>query len=553
MENEIRIKKGLKIGELDAESDQKYLDDVFIDNGTISTLIDVEEHASIIVGRTGAGKSALIYKISKSVANPIQIDPTNISIRFLENSNIIQFLNELGIKLDLFYRLLWKHILVLDLIKNRYNIKNQSESTNFLMRISNWKSKNSAKREMALSYFREWGEKFWQDTEEHIKEITDKFASDIKSKLQAKSLPVELSLEGAKSLSLETKSEIKSLANSAVNQIQIQKLNEIIDTLEEEAFNDNQKAYHILIDRLDENWAETETRCRFIRALIEEIKSFRKLKQVKIIAAIRQDLLEIVLDKTRDAGFQQEKYEAYFLYIKWNKEDLKKLLERRVSKVYEHQYTKHNVTFEDIFPKPKQGQAAIDFLIERTLLRPRDIIQFANECFLQSESMPYITWRKMTAAEHIYSTKRLKSLLEEWAEYYPSLKYSIELLIEMPSTFTRSQIDSQKLIDLSAELYNLDDDSCDSCVRVAKNLYDKPTNSQSDFVSQLIMCFYAIGLIGIKTSATSTFLWSYLDQSNISKSEAKRANQMKVHKMYRLALNIRDNRYTDENDDHLES
>lgn len=550
MENEIRIKKGLKIGELDAESDQKYLDDVFIDNGTISTLIDVEEHASIIVGRTGAGKSALIYKISKSVANPIQIDPTNISIRFLENSNIIQFLNELGIKLDLFYRLLWKHILVLDLIKNRYNIKNQSESTNFLMRISNWKSKNSAKREMALSYFREWGEKFWQDTEEHIKEITDKFASDIKSKLQAKNLPVELSLEGAKSLSLETKSEIKSLANSAVNQIQIQKLNEIIDTLEEEAFNDNQKAYHILIDKLDENWAETETRCRFIRALIEEIKSFRKLKQVKIIAAIRQDLLEIVLDKTRDAGFQQEKYEAYFLYIKWNKEDLKKLLERRVSKVYEHQYTKHNVTFEDIFPKPKQGQAAIDFLIERTLLRPRDIIQFANECFLQSESMPYITWRKMTAAEHIYSTKRLKSLLEEWAEYYPSLKYSIELLIEMPSTFTRSQIDSQKLIDLSAELYNLDDDSC---VRVAKNLYDKPTNSQSDFVSQLIMCFYAIGLIGIKTSATSTFLWSYLDQSNISKSEAKRANQMKVHKMYRLALNIRDNRYTDENDDHLES
>lgn len=550
MENEIRIKKGLKIGELDAESDQKYLDDVFIDNGTISTLIDVEEHASIIVGRTGAGKSALIYKISKSVANPIQIDPTNISIRFLENSNIIQFLNELGIKLDLFYRLLWKHILVLDLIKNRYNIKNQSESTNFLMRISNWKSKNSAKREMALSYFREWGEKFWQDTEEHIKEITDKFASDIKSKLQAKSLPVELSLEGAKSLSLETKSEIKSLANSAVNQIQIQKLNEILDTLEEEAFNDNQKAYHILIDRLDENWAETETRCRFIRALIEEIKSFRKLKQVKIIAAIRQDLLEIVLDKTRDAGFQQEKYEAYFLYIKWNKEDLKKLLERRVSKVYEHQYTKHNVTFEDIFPKPKQGQAAIDFLIERTLLRPRDIIQFVNECFLQSESMPYITWRKMTAAEHIYSTKRLKSLLEEWAEYYPSLKYSIELLIEMPSTFTRSQIDSQKLIDLSAELYNLDDDSC---VRVAKNLYDKPTNSQSDFVSQLIMCFYAIGLIGIKTSATSTFLWSYLDQSNISKSEAKRANQMKVHKMYRLALNIRDNRYTDENDDHLES
>ena len=550
MENEIRIKKGLKIGELDAESDQKYLDDTFIDNGTIASLINVEEHASIIVGRTGAGKSALIYKISRSVDNPIQIDPTNISIRFLENSSIIQFLNELGIKLDLFYKLLWRHILVLELIKYRYNIKNKNENKNFLMRISGWAGRNSEKREMAISYFRVWSEKFWQDTEEHIKEITDKFTSDIKSEFKAKNLPVDLSIEGAKNLSVETKSEIKSLATSAVNKIQIQKLNEILDTLEDEAFDDHQKEYHILIDKLDEDWAETETRCRFIRALIEEIKSFRRLKQVKIIAAIRQDLLEIVLDRTRDAGFQQEKYEAYFLYIKWNKEDLKELLEKRVAKVYEHQYTKHNVSFEDIFPRPKQGQLAIDFLIERTLLRPRDIIQFANECFLQSESMPHITWRKMTAAEHVYSTKRLKSLLEEWSEYYPSLKYSIEILMEMPSTFTRSQMDNRKITDLSAELYELDEDAC---VRAAKNLYDKPTSSQADFVSQLIICFYAIGLVGIKTSPTETFLWSYLDQSNISKSEAKRANQIKIHKMYRLALNIRDHRYTNENDDHLEN
>ena len=231
MENEIRIKKGLKIGELDAESDQKYLDDTFIDNGTIASLINVEEHASIIVGRTGAGKSALIYKISRSVDNPIQIDPTNISIRFLENSSIIQFLNELGIKLDLFYKLLWRHILVLELIKYRYNIKNKNENKNFLMRISGWAGRNSEKREMAISYFREWSEKFWQDTEEHIKEITDKFTSDIKSEFKANNFPVDLSIEGAKNLSVETKSEIKSLATSAVNKIQIQKLNEILDTL----------------------------------------------------------------------------------------------------------------------------------------------------------------------------------------------------------------------------------------------------------------------------------------------------------------------------------
>lgn len=549
MENNIKIKKGFKVGELEAEADQKYLNYAFIDNGTLALLIDTNEHSSIIVGRTGAGKSALIYKISQTVENPITVDPNNISIKFLENSNIIQFLNELGIKLDLFYRLLWRHILVLELIKKRYNIKNKSENVNFLNRISNWSGKSNPKRELAINYFREWGERFWQDTEEHIKEITDKFTSDIKAAIKTSSIPVEVSLSGAKSLSGEIKTEIKNLASKAVNQIQIQKLNEVLDALAEEAFDDNQKKYHILIDRLDENWAETETRCRFIRALIEEIKVFRKLQQVKIITALRQDLLEVILDKTRDSGFQQEKYEAYFVYLKWTKDDLKRLLEERVSKMYEYQYTNSNVVFDDVFPKIKQGQMPIDYMIERTLLRPRDIIQFANECFLSSESLTSVTWRKISAAEYIYSKKRLQSLIEEWGEYYPSLKFSVEILRDMLSTFTRSQLDSKKIEDLSTELYDLEEDPC---VKAAKNLYDKPTNSSSDFLNQLIICFYTVGLIGIKTSAMTPFLWSYIDQSNISKSEAKRANQIKVHKMYRLALDIRDNKYTDENDEHLE-
>jgi len=59
--------------------------------------------------------------------------------------------------------------------------------------------------------------------------------------------------------------------------------------------------------------------------------------------------------------------------------------------------------------------------------------------------------------------------------------------------------------------------------------------------------------LSLHSQDRETFLWSYLDQSNISKSEAKRANQIKIHKMYRLALNIRDHRYTNENDDHLEN
>ena len=129
---------------------------------------------------------------------------------------------------------------------------------------------------------------FWLETDEQLKELTTKFTKDIKSKLGAKYKNVDISLEGAKSLSEETRSEIRSSATQVVSGIQIKRLNEVLDLLAEFAFNDRQKRYYILIDKLDEDWAETETRCRFIRALIEETKSLRRIPQVKIVTALRR-------------------------------------------------------------------------------------------------------------------------------------------------------------------------------------------------------------------------------------------------------------------------
>ncbi|WP_216608290.1 MULTISPECIES: hypothetical protein [Vibrio] len=123
MANPIIIKNNLKVGDLDAETDTSLLETCFIDKGYISQLMDVKDPLSIVLGRTGAGKSALIYKISQLAEKSKQIDPNDISVRFLEHSDIIQFLDTLDVNLDLFYRLLWRHILIVELLKLRYNIK----------------------------------------------------------------------------------------------------------------------------------------------------------------------------------------------------------------------------------------------------------------------------------------------------------------------------------------------------------------------------------------------------------------------------------------------
>lgn len=534
------IKKGLKLGELAAEADTELLDNCFVDNGPLKNLLDVNSPISIVLGRTGSGKSALLYKISTTTEHITFLDPNDISVRFLEHSNIIQFFNELGVKLDLFYRILWRHILTVELLKIRYDLKNETDNKNFLQRLNQWVQKDNIKKR-ALEYFTEWGDRFWLETDEHLRQLTQKFTDEVKNTLGIKYSGIDISTTGAKNLTEETKSEIRSLATQVVSGIQIKRLNEVLDLLSDYSFEDRQKKYYILIDQLDEDWAETDTRCKFIRALIEETKSMRRVPQVKIITALRRDLLELVFNKTRDSGFQEEKYEAYIYPVIWTESELKKLLDIRVTEVYKRQYTSEKVSFKDVFPEREKMNtgSAIDYIITRTLLRPRDAIQFANECFINSADKPRISWRSIFAAEANYSTKRLKSLKEEWSEFYPALSVTIEILRGLSTPFTRSNISEDKISDISSELHTMD--VLDPCVVVAKLLYKTGENIKTaDFVSEVLICLYQVGAIGIKISTKDTFIWSFIDQPRISKSEIKRANQIKVHKMLRHTLEIND-------------
>ncbi|MGZ4977485.1 MAG: P-loop ATPase, Sll1717 family [Methylobacter sp.] len=534
----IKLKKGLKLGELDAEADAELLKACFMDNGTLSRLLDIKDRASIILGRTGSGKSALLLQVKERSEHSCLLSPHDISIRFLENSNIIQFLSELGIKLDLFYKILWRHILIVELLKMRYNLHNEGDCNGFITSLYTKISRDKAKKK-AFDYFSELGDKFWLEVDEQLIELTEKFTRDIKSELGGKFSEVDISLEGAKSLSNEQRTEIKPRASQVVSGIQIKRLDEVFNLLAEYAFGDKQKNYYLLIDQLDEDWAETETRYRFIRALIEEIKLFRNLPQVKIIVAMRQDLLEIVFDRTRDAGFQEEKYEAYLLPLKWTKNELEQLIELRINEVFKRQYTKDNVKFSDIFPNKKNhDKTATEYLVSRTLLRPRDILQYANECFVISSGNERVSWTSIYKAETIYSYKRLNSLQEEWGNIYPALKETINILRGLSYSFIRSDISDEKILNICTSLDDMN--SQDPCVKACKKLCSPEENvTEFDVLSEILRCFYHVGIIGIKISKLDSCIWSYIDQPRISKSDIKRANQIKIHKMLHHTLEVK--------------
>lgn len=537
--NPIIIKRGLRIGDLDAETDVDLLKSCFIDNGELELLEDVTRPESIIVGRTGSGKSALLLTLSERAWKSKILDPNDISIRFLENSDIIQFFEKIGVNLDLFYRLLWRHVLTIEFLKLRYDLSSETESKNVVSRLMDMVARDNAKKE-ALSYFKEWGGKFWLETDQQIKEITEKLSQDIKAGFGAELAGVDISVEGAKKLSTERKSEIVHKANSVVSQIQIRKLADILDLLQEKVFDDRQKNYFLLIDKLDEEWADTETRYRFIRALIEEIKTFRRITNVKIVVAMRRDLLDIVFDKTRDSGFQQEKYESYILPVRWSKESLHQMVNSRINEVFKRKYTKDGVKFKDIFPSPRKGggQESFDYLVERTLYRPRDILQFINECFVAAIDSERVSWRAISSAETNYSEKRLNSLFEEWSKVIPSLPILIEVLRGMQCSFKRSQL-TEKIDSISDKLIDFPDDPCgkaviDFCSESSKGI------TASDVAAEILSCFYRVGAIGVKLSKNEPFAWSDFDHSILSKSAIKRVEQIKIHKMIHKTLGVRD-------------
>jgi len=70
-----RFKKNDRVGEAEAESDEDFLFQCFVDNGDLASLSDCNASQRIIVGRTGAGKSALIRMLARNEDHVIALAP----------------------------------------------------------------------------------------------------------------------------------------------------------------------------------------------------------------------------------------------------------------------------------------------------------------------------------------------------------------------------------------------------------------------------------------------------------------------------------------------
>jgi hypothetical protein len=510
----------------DAEQDGNFLYDCFVDTGEIDILRNPSDPRRIVLGRTGAGKTALLMEFqNEEHSRVISIKPESLALNYISNSNILNFVLDLGVSLDVFFRLLWRHVFVVEILKAHFKIQDERDSLSLIERIRSMFQDN--RHDRALQYLRTWGKTFWEDTDYRIKEVTTKVESDLTASLGTTIPPAKITVGGAQKVSEEEKREIIPRAQEVINKVQIRELSDIIDLLRD-VLAQKQAVYYILIDRLDENWVSDKLRYLLIRALIETVRDFRKASQVKIIIALRYDLIDRVFRETRDAGFQEEKYESLYLNLLWNKKHLTDILDRRIYHLVKQSYTTQVVTHSDVLPASISKQATIEYLVQRTLMRPRDIIEFFNFCIVQASDNPKISSQMIRQAEGEYSRTRLRSVADEWYADYPNLFTFTELLKNRPAQFSLNQITLDDCADFCLNLLIGATAKPDPLFDIAERFVETAVYALQ-FKQRVFQIFYRTGLVGLKLATYESTAWTFDGRRNIAVSEITDETKVSIH------------------------
>lgn len=534
--NKFKFRKHASIGASAAEEDHKFLSECFVDTGDLSTLADCTNHARIVLGRTGTGKTALINSLAEK-ENAIVIRPESLSFNFLTRSTILQFFLGVGVKLDLFFKLLWRHVLTVELLKRKYHINNDNAKKSFLDKIKSIITRDKGK-EKAIEYLLRWGDKFWEETEYRIKEITNKIEDELKASVGSRLELLDFSASCASKLTSQEKAELVNRGQSVINAIQMRELTEILDFLDEDVFTDEKQNFYVCIDKLDENWVDDRFRFLLIRSLIETVRDFQRVSNVKIVVALRNDLIKRVFRLTRDAGFQEEKYTSLYLSVRWTPAQLMELLNRRVNFLVRQTYTKKPVGCKDLLPSLIGGKSAISYMLERTLMRPRELIEFFNFCIQKAEGRPTITKKNLLEAEGIYSESRLRSLQDEWFGDYPTLIDFVLFLRKKPKQFVVRDLNEKAVGDFCLDYAIVHYTSTDELSMYAKNVAEAKIDTNT-FLSFLFHVLYRTGVVGLKTETFQGFQHSANGITSIAAQTIDADSRVAIHPMFWGILGIK--------------
>jgi hypothetical protein len=303
-----------RIGQISAEADEEFLFECFFDHPSLAILEDAKSPKMIVLGSTGIGKTAMMRMIQKKHDRCHSIELDELSLNYISNSDVVNFLIALDVPLDHFFQALWRHVICIEYIKLRFRVDSAVKSERFFARVRD-RFRSSQPRQKALQYLEKWERKFWINFDESVREITVSLENQIEANFGAELEKYKADAGYARKTGLEKRSQLQKRLRKFVDADLLSELSQVINLLAEYDVDDNATNY-VLIDRLDENWISNSTKIHLVRALVEALKGLRRIGDLKVVVSLRSDLMERVIVETKDLGFQGEKYEDYVLRVR---------------------------------------------------------------------------------------------------------------------------------------------------------------------------------------------------------------------------------------------
>lgn len=543
-----KLRKGVAIGSLAAENDTM-LSNVFVDAGYLDRLSDANEGAFLILGRAGSGKTALIRQLKDRYSHVTQLDPEELSMQYLQNS-VLRTVADWGVNLEIFYKYLWRHICILELIRMRYGDANDVPSSldGILKFIDPEIRESQRARDLSRSYLASYGDSYWVKTDSRVKAITseveNKLRDDAKVSaslgLGAGSFALGAS-RGRESRTLDhVETEIIERAQQIVSDFQIADLNRVVDVLGRSGFSDPQNPYLIVIDDLDKNWMPDDSLyLDLVKSLLFTVRDLNyRLQNAKIIVALREDISHRVFQLRSPHEPQREKWSDVQIKVRWTSNQLVKMVDNRLAEVYRGEYVQAAPTLGDILPQRIKGlgeEGPLEYLLERTLMRPRDLIDLLNRCFDETSAVSRLTLADIRSAEVGYSEARLNAIVDEWDKSYLGLRATFPLLTKLGPRFTPAEIVEDDLLELLA------DDRASDCpwLKMLAEQFTSDPTGLAFIRNSLIETWYLVGLIGLKDVLSHRTHFS-LDRALNPKVDIHPNTPFIVLKMLRSALGIAD-------------
>src|SRR5438094_3818986 len=146
-----RITSAFNLGGETAEADP-LLDEAFVDFAGFTVAEARLNPKRFLVGRTGSGKSAVLRHLEDvHPKHVLRINPENLALPYLTDLNVVRELTDLGVHLDSLFKALWKHVLLIEIIRHRYQVTSAEKKATVYQTLKDFVRRDPNKQ-AALDY-----------------------------------------------------------------------------------------------------------------------------------------------------------------------------------------------------------------------------------------------------------------------------------------------------------------------------------------------------------------------------------------------------------------